>query len=96
MKKKTVLNYLNQVKFNVVFMFLGMIFSMIISIRVDVPASANIGALLPYVYPPFITIIAIIVYFLSRLFTKKYNWIVSIICLIINLNFTYVWYFDAI
>jgi len=55
-----------------------------------------IGALLPYVYPPFITIIAVIVYYLSRLFVKKYNWVISLICLIINLKFTYVWYFDML
>ena len=83
-------------KNNVVFMAVVMIVSMIISIRVDVPASANIGAILPYIFPPFITVIAIVVYFLSRIFIKRYNWIISLICLIINLEFTYVWYFDAI
>lgn len=83
-------------KSNVIFMIIGMVISMIISINVEVEASANIGAILPYVYPPIITIIAIIVYYLSRLFTKKYNWVISLICLIINLKFTYDWYFDVL
>lgn len=57
-------------KNNVVFMTAVMIISMIISIRVDVPASANIGAILPYLFPPFITIIAIIVYFCQEYLSK--------------------------
>ncbi|MDG2193440.1 MAG: hypothetical protein P8K77_01035 [Polaribacter sp.] len=71
-------------KFNVIFMPVGMLISMIISINVDVVPSANIGAILPYFYLPFITIIAIATYYFSRLFIKKFNWIISLICLMIN------------
>lgn len=87
---------INSPKNNVVLMIVGMLVSMIITINIEVSASANIGAILLYIYPPFITIIAIVIFFFSRIFIKKHNWIISIICLIININFTYVWYFDAI
>ena len=92
MEKNKLENYLNDIKFNIVFMLIFMVCCMVISTSVEVPESANIGALLPYIYPPFLTICAIFIYLISRIFIKKNNWIVTIIGVIMNLHFVIEWH----
>ena len=92
MKNKSFFNYINQVKFNVVFSILVLVFSWVIGISSYVHPSANHGAMFPYILPPFFFISTIVLYFISRIFVKKYNWIISIIGAIINLYFAIEWY----
>ncbi len=91
MKRKSFFEYLDIIKFNVVFSILALIISWIIGISSYVHPSANHGAIVPYIFPPFIFICTILIYFISRIFIKNYNWIVSIIGAIINFYFAIEW-----
>jgi hypothetical protein len=91
MNKNEFLKDINNPRFNFGVMIIVMLCSTIITGLVEVPASANIGALLPYVFPPFVTVCSLIVYFISRLFIKKYNWVITVIQLTICVWFVINW-----
>ena len=74
-------------KYNLIGILVGTIIAWIIAMRTDLPASSNHGGFIPLIYPPFIGIIALIVYLISRLITTKYNWIISIIGIVNILHF---------
>ena len=92
MENKKIVEYLNDIKFNVVLSIIALIISWIIGISSYVHPSANHGAIVPYIFPPFFFICTITFYFISRFFIKKYNWIISIIGIVINLYFAIEWY----
>ena len=74
-------------KYNLLGILIGTIIAWIIAMRTDLPASSNHGGFIPLIYPPFIGILTVIVYLISRLITKKYNWIISIIGIVYILHF---------
>jgi hypothetical protein len=92
MKKETVLNYLNQIKFNVIFALIIMVFSFIIGQLPDLPDSIGFGGFIPIFTPPFIAVFTLAFYFISRIFIKQWNWIVTIIGAIYNLYEAFDWY----
>lgn len=51
----------------------------------NLPASSGHGGFLNLTYSWFIGISTIILYLLSRIFTKKYNWVISLIGIVYNL-----------
>ncbi len=94
MGEKKVVDYLDNVKFNMIFLTIMLIISWIIGISSYVHPSANHGAIVPYILPPFFFTCTVIVYFLSRIFIKKYNWIISIAGTVINLYYAIQWYIN--
>jgi len=74
-------------KNNLIGILVGTIIAWIIAMQTDLPASSNHGGFIPLIYPPFIGILTVIGYLISRLITKKYNWIISIIGIVYILHF---------
>ncbi|PQB08401.1 hypothetical protein BST83_15670 [Polaribacter filamentus] len=93
MKKETILNYLNQIKSNVIFTLVVMILSFSIGQLPDLPNSIGFGGFIPMFTPPFIAILTLVIYFFSRIFILKWNWIITIIGAIYNLHEAFDWYF---
>ena len=83
---------INKPKINVIGILIGTLISWIIGIKTEMPASANIGALIPIVYAPFVGILSVAAYFISRIITKKYNWIISLFATIHLLKFAIEFY----
>jgi len=74
-------------KYNLIGIFVGTIIAWIIAMRTDLPDSSNHGGFIPLIYPPFIGILTVVGYLISRLITQKYNWIISIIGIVYILHF---------
>ena len=53
----------------------------------DLAPSSGHGGFIPLVYPPIVGIFFIILYYVSRIFTKKYNWTISLFAIIYLLHF---------
>jgi len=82
-----IIEVLNKPKINVIGIFVGMIISWVIAMSTNLSPSSGHGGFIPLVFPPIIGIFFIGLYFLSRIFIKKYNWIISIYAIIFLLHF---------
>jgi len=78
---------LDRRKYNCIGIFIGTILAWIIAMQTDLPQSSNHGGFIPLIYPPFLGISTVIAYLISRLITKKYNWVISIIGIVYMLFF---------
>ncbi len=76
MKKKLILD---NVKYNIIFISMGMIISWVVAMNADLPDSSNHGGFIPLIYPPITGLFFLIIYFISRAFVEKFNWIISIV-----------------
>ena len=85
MKKITEL--INKPKNNVIGILIGMLISWIIAMSTDLAPSSGHGGFIPLVFPPIVSILFIGFYYVSRIFTKKYNWIISLFAIIYLLHF---------
>ena len=85
MKKITEL--LNKPKNNVIGILIAMVISWIIGMSTDLPQSSGHGGFIPLIYPPFVALFLIAIYYASRVFTKKFNWIISLYAIIYLLYF---------
>ncbi|MFD2824465.1 hypothetical protein ACFS5M_12355 [Lacinutrix iliipiscaria] len=74
-------------KNNIIGILIAMIISWIIGMSADLSASSGHGGFIPLVYPPMAAIFFIILYYISRLLTKKYNWIITLFAIIHLLYF---------
>jgi hypothetical protein len=92
MKNKTNISNFNDPKFNTRFSGIVLILSWIIGISSYVHPSANHGAIVPYIFPPFFFICTVSIYFLSRIFLKKFNWVITVIGAVVNLFYAIQWY----
>lgn len=72
------ISYLNNPKNNIITIIIIEIITLSISFTADYSGAGMIAALLKWI-PAIIGIATLILYLVSRLFTKKYNWIISII-----------------
>ena len=90
--KKRIINYLNQIKFNVVVTFFLMTLALVIGQLPDLPDSIGFGGFVPLITPPFIAIFTLVVYFISRVFIKKWSWIITLIGGFYNLYEAFDWY----
>ena len=79
--------HLNNPKYNIIGIFLGMILSWIIGMKTDLPQSAGHGGFIPLIVPLFVGFMTILAYFIVRFFNKKYSWIISVIGILYNLYF---------
>jgi len=86
------MTFLSKVKNNVIFTLVIMIVSLIIGQLPDLPSSIGFGGFIPILSPIFIAIVTLIIYLISRIFTKKLNWIVIIIGGIYNMHEALDWY----
>lgn len=77
--RKQINEYLNQIKFNVVFTLILMILALIIGQLPDLPESIGFGGFIPIFTPFIIAIETLAIYFISRIFIKKWNWIATLI-----------------
>lgn len=73
-----VVTQLDLPKINVLLILLGMIISVIIGMSTNLSQSSGHGGFIPLVFPPVLGVFFLILYFLSRAFTKKYNWILTL------------------
>ncbi|NIK93648.1 hypothetical protein GZ212_15920 [Mangrovimonas sp. CR14] len=78
---------INKPKINVIGLLIGMLISWIIGMSTDLPQSSGHGGFIPLVYPPIIALFFIGIFYISRIFSKKYNWIVSLFGIIYLLYF---------
>ncbi len=58
------------------------------------PPSANHGAIIPHIYPWFLLIIGFIVFAISKVIIRRWNWIVTLISIIYALYFSLDFYFN--
>ncbi len=93
--KNQLVQYANKWGNNIAFIFIFTFTSILIALQVNLPDSSNHGGLIAIIYPLFIGLTTIIVYLLSRIFIKKYNWILSILGGIWSLSFLINWCLQA-
>ena len=78
-------------KYIIPFLFGICIVSIVIATRRELSASANHGGLLPFIFPAFIFLCTLVMYLLSRLFIKKWSWIIALIGCIGMITFAIDW-----
>ena len=84
---KKIIEFLNKPKINAIGILAGMVISWLIAMSTNLSPSSGHGGIIPLVFPPIYGIFFIGLYFLSRIFIKKYNWIISIYAIISLLHF---------
>lgn len=82
-----IIEVLNKPKINAIGILVATVISWIIAMSTNLSASSGHGGFIPLIFPPISGIFFIILYFLSRIFIKKYNWIISIYAIISLLHF---------
>ena len=70
---------LDSIKFNAIFIVVAMILAWIIGLSTNLSQSSGHGGMIPLIMPPFQAAAVLVVYFISRIFTKKYNWVISVL-----------------
>lgn len=85
LKKTTIL--INKPKNNIIGILIGMLISWIIAMSTDLSPSSGHAGFVPLLFPPIVGLFFIGLYYFSRLFTKKYNWIISLFTIIYLLHF---------
>lgn len=55
-----------------------MIASVVIGMSANLPQSSGHGGFIPLVFPPILALFFLVLYFLSRAFTKNYNWVLTL------------------
>lgn len=75
------IKHLNNPKNNIIAVIFVEIITLAISFSVDYSESGILSVILKWI-PAFIGITTLLLYFVSRLFIKEYNWIISIIGII--------------
>lgn len=78
---------INKPKNNIIGILTGMLISWIIAMSADLSPSSGHGGFIPLLFPPIIGIFFIGLYYISRIFIKKYNWIISLFAIIYLLHF---------
>lgn len=86
--------HLNSPIKNILYLLLGTIIAVIIGFSANLPQSSNHGGLIPLIYPPIIAMGVIIIYLLSRIFTKKYNWIITMLAIVYMIMEAIVFYIN--
>ncbi len=82
-----IIEALNKPKINAIGILGAMVISWIIAMSTNLPASSGHGGFIPLIFPPASGIFYIGLYFLSRIFIKKFNWVISIYGIISLLYF---------
>lgn len=90
--KKKLLKNTDKIKVNVIFTLVIMVISFIIGQLPDLPDSIGFGGFIPIFTPPFIAVFTLVIYFVTRIFTKKINWVVTLFGAIYNLYEAFNWY----
>jgi ABC-type molybdate transport system permease subunit len=67
---------------NLLWLFVGMVVAVVIGFSADLHQSTGHGGFIPLIYPPVVAVFAVLVYLLSRVFIRKYNWIITGIAII--------------
>lgn len=75
------IKHFNNPKNNIIAIIIVEIITLSISFTADYSNAGLIAAFLKWI-PALIGVTTLLIYFVSRLFTKKYNWIISIIGII--------------
>lgn len=83
---------IDDVNFNIKLILFVMIISIIIGFSADLHPSSNHAGIAALIIPILITVGTIIVYLLSKLFMKEYNWIFTFLGVFLNLVFAIIWY----
>jgi predicted histidine transporter YuiF (NhaC family) len=92
MKTKVYTENLNKASSNVVFTIVIMIISFIVGQLPHLPDSIGFGGFIPILTPPLISVFTLILYFISRIFTKKLNWLITLFGGVYNLYEAFDWY----
>jgi len=71
----------NNPKHNIIAIIIVEIITLSITFTIDFSGAGMVAIILKWI-PALIGITTLLLYFVSRLFTKKYNWIISIIGII--------------
>ena len=82
------LKVLNNPNYNIVAVIIAEIIGCAIAFSADYSGAGMAAIILKWI-PAIIGIATLFIYFISRLFTKKYNWVISIIGIIIILVAAY-------
>jgi len=88
------INKLNNLKSNIILIIIFEIIGCAITFSADYTGT-GISAIITKWVPAFIGLTTIILYFASTLFTKKYNWIITIIACMLLLFFGASVYLDS-
>ena len=78
-------NIIDNRSINLIVILIFSIISWSISVSAEVPQSSGHGGFLNLTYSWFVGILTIIIYLFSKLFLKKYNWVITVIGVIFNL-----------
>ena len=78
---------INNPKSNITEIVIGMLIAWVIAMSTDLPQSSGHGGFIPLTFPPITGVFFIVLYYISRFFTKKYNWLISIFAIIYLLYF---------
>ncbi|WP_034059076.1 hypothetical protein [Lacinutrix jangbogonensis] len=85
------ITHLNNPKNNIIAIIIVEIITLSISFTADYSGAGMVEVILKWV-PALIGITTLLLYFVSRLFTKKYNWIISLLGIIIMFIAAYTLY----
>ncbi len=80
-----VIRFLNRPSKNVMIILIFALISWLIAMSAEIPDSVGHGGFLNLTYSWFVGIFTIVIYFLSRIFSKKFNWILTLLGIIYNL-----------
>ncbi len=78
----------NSRKTNLAGIAIGTIISWIIGMQTDLHPSSGHAGFIPLVFPPLVGIFTILIYLISRIFIRKFNWVISLT------GITYLLYFS--
>ena len=95
MKKKIILDFFDKPRNNLIIILTTTIISWIIAMTADL-SNAGLGGLANLIFPIIFGLVTIFWYFISRIFIKRYNWIITISGIIYNLVFAYKLHYDLI
>jgi len=79
---------INSWKINLAVIAIGTVISWIIGLQTDLHPSSGHGGFIPLVFPPLLGIFIILIYLISRIFIRKYNWIITLIGIIYLMYFS--------
>lgn len=95
MEKKIIFDFIDKPKNNLITILIATLISWIISMTADL-SNAGLGGLANLIFPIIFGLATIFWYYISRIFIKKYNWIITIAGIIYNLIFAYKLHYDLI
>ena len=95
MKKEIIFEFIDKPKNNLIVILTATMISWIIAMTADL-SNTGLGGLANLIFPIIFGLATIILSFISRIFIKRYNWIITIAGIIYNLVFAYKLHYDLI